>query len=378
MKLILLHILFILLAEANACMATSILFPAFNAPLITDNEIIAHHTYGKEIICLDKTSCIVRWKIYAKDPIQSIFRVDSNMIAVIHAETASIIDVSQGTTLKEMEIPGSMFGKSKDNHILSITIDDLLTCSDLNTGKLIWKRPCRVDKSNLMPLIVDDLIFLSYSPSTITTHSDSNGERVSIEGTNLIACHSAKDGTAFWREPVLLSNMGFAMLPQAVYSSQWILCTAGNTLRLIDRVSGGVLFQKHFEDDVDGADFWMTDRIAVCFGGIGANTRTIRVLNANNFDIVFEFSVDAMEVANVDVVGHILILNSLYRNIGVDLRSQKIVWEKGQRHYTVQDGLLYFGESANNQRILGICNPTTGTDRVIYSEPVEDALGPAN
>lgn len=352
-------------------MATSIIFPAFSAPLITDNEIIAHHTYGKEIICLDKTSSNVRWKINANDPIQSIICVDSNRIAVIHAERASLIDVSQGTTLKEKEIPGSMFGKSKDNNILSITIDGLLTCSDLDTGKLIWKRSCRADKSNLMPLVVDDLIFLSYSPRTITTHSDRNGEWVSIEGTNLVACHSAKDGATIWREPVLLSNMGFGVLPQAVYSSQWILCTAGNTLRLLDKVSGGVLFQKHFEDDVDGADFWMNDRIAVCFGGIGANTRTIRVLNANNFDIVFEFSVNAMEVADVDVVGHILILNSLYRSIGVDLRSQKIVWEKGQRHYTAQDGLIYFGENANNQRILGICNPTTGTDRVIYSETVE-------
>ena len=372
MKMTMIRALIGLLAGHSVCMATSIVFPAFGTPLVTDDAIFAHHTYGERLVCLDRKSGAVRWQIKATAPIRSVCCVDSNRIAAVHADKLSMIDTSRGTNLKTHDIAGVLFGRSTDGNILSLTSNHTVVCSDHDTGRRIWKHQCREQNSNVMAKIVaDDLIFLAFSPRSITRLWDKR-EWVTMKGTNLVACLSAKAGTPLWREPVALSTKGFGVHLQISAGQKWLLCTTDNALRLLDRKSGKVLSRWRSEEDMDGADFWDDDLIAVCFGGIGANTRTIRILNAPDFTRIAEFAVDAIEVASVQVVGDVMVLHSLYRNIGVDLRSQKVIWRKGQRHYTVKNGLLYFGEHADKKRVLGVCDPKTGRDTVIYSEIVEN------
>jgi hypothetical protein len=192
-----------------------------------------------------------------------------------------------------------------------------------------------------------------------------------MKGTNLIACLSATKGASLWKESVPLSNKGFGVHLQISAGKKWLLCTTDNALRLVDNTSGKVMRWWRSDEDVDGADFWGEELIAVCLGGIGAETRTIQILNISDFKLVSRFEVDAREVSATQVIGDVIILHSLYRNIGVDLRSQKLVWRKGQRHSTVKDGLLYFGEHVPNKRVLGVCDPKTGDDTVIYSETLK-------
>jgi outer membrane protein assembly factor BamB len=353
-------------------MATSIVFPAFDAPLVADDVILAHHTSGERLICLDRKTGAVRWQIKATAPIWSTYRVDSNRIAAVHADKVSMIETSRGTSLKTEDIAGVFFGRSTDGYILSKTRNDAVVCSDLDTGKRVWKRQCRERNSNVMPIIVDDFMFLAFSPRTISMHSDGKSKGVTMKGTNLVTCFSAKTGTPLWEEPVPLSRKGFGVHLQVAASQKWLLCTTDNALRLLDRKSGKILSRWRSEEDIDGADFWGDGLIAVCIGGIGASTRTIRTLNASDLTLNAEFAVDAVEVASVKVVGDVMVLHSFYRNIGVDLRSQIVIWRKGQRHCTVQSGLLYFGEHADNKRVLGVCDPKTGRDTVIYSETVEN------
>ena len=360
-----------LLSGPSVCTATSIIFPAFGAPLVTDDAIFAHHTYGEQLICLDRTSGTVRWRIKARAPIRSISRIDSNRIVAVFTDKLSVIGTSQGKILETEDIGGTFFGRAADGNILSMTKRNVVVCSGADTGTRIWEHQCLETSSNVTPTVADDLIFLAFSPRNITTHSDSKSEWVRVKGTNMITCLSAKTGTSLWTEPVPLNRKGFGVHLQVSAGRKWLLCKTDNDLRLLDGKSGAVASRWHSMEDIDGAGFYHDGQIAVCFGGIGARTRTIRIFDAPDFTLAAEFTVDAVEVASARVVGNVMLLSSLYRNIGVDLRTQKVLWQKGQRHCTEQDGFLYFGEHADNKRVLGVCDPKTGHDTTIYTERIE-------
>ncbi len=359
------------LAGYSVCTGTSIVFPAFNAPIVTEDAIFAHHTYGKSLICIDRKCDTVRWRFKAPTPIERAWIVSNRTIAIVSANKVSILDSSRGSILKSWFITGHVFGGMRNGNILSETRNDEVVCTELNTGMQLWKHECQEPHSNLWPVLADDLIFIGLDPRSIMTRFDGRTRQITMKGTNAVVCLSAKLGMPLWNESVPLSNHGLGVHLQVSKGLDRLLCMTDNSLRLVDRKSGRIVSRwDHKDDDIDGADFWGDGRMAVCFGGIGATKRTIRMLGAADFKTKAEFTARALEVASVKVVGDVMILDSLYRSIGVDLRSQKTIWEKGQRHYTIKDGLLYFGENQNGKRVLGVCDPKNGRDTEIYSEPV--------
>jgi PQQ-like domain len=353
----------------SLCMGTSIVFPAFDAPLVTEDAIFTSPTYGQRLICLDRASGVVRWEISTTAPIRGAWHEDARRIAVVDANKLSIVDTRQGAILRTHEITGRVLGRSPDGKILSITGNNTVISTDLSTRKSVWKRKCRERNSNISPVLSGDLLFLASSPRSISVGS--NGRAEVLKGTNLLTCLSTKDGAALWREPVPLNRKGFGVHLQISVAKSRLLCTTDNALRLLEMDSGKVLNRWASEEDIDGADFWGDDRLAVCFGGIGARVRKIRILDAHDFTLIDEFAIDAVEVASAHVVGDVLLLPSLYRSLGVDLVSRKVIWSKKQRHYTIEGSKLYFGEHGDNKRILGVCTPESGQDTVIYSERIE-------
>lgn len=365
-----------LLSGADVCSATSIVFPAFGAPLVMDDAIIVHHTYGEQVVCLDRASGVVRWRTKTKDPIWSIICMESNRVAAVCADKLVEIGTSRGKILKSEDVGGAFFGRTLDGNLLSITRGGNILCSSaplLTPGRRMWERRCGEKSSNVMPGVADNFIFLALSPREITEQWDGKSKSVMATGTNMIACLSAKTGSSLWTEPVPLSGNGLGVQLQVSVGRKWLLCTTDNDLRLLDRTSAAVINRWHSREEIDGADFYHDGQIAVCFEGIGETTKTIRIFDVPDFKPAGEFTVDATEVASTRVVGDVMVLSSLYRNIGVNLRTQKLLWQKGQRDCTEHDGLLYFGEHAdNNKRVLGVCDPQTGHDTIIYSEIIEN------
>lgn len=357
-------VLLVLLLEV--CRANSIVFPAFDRPLVLGDRVIAHHTYGDHMVCIGKKDGTVLWRMKASTPIQRIYPTKSNHFLVVQNEKVSVIDSGSGHVVAAQNIPGSFFGCSGDDRLFYHRRNGMIRCRALDTGKEIWKFHCRERKSNIVPLLLDDFVFLSVSPRRIVGASIS-------KGVNQLICLSSKDGAKIWKESLPLSKAGFGVHSQVSSGPKWLLCTTDNVLRLLSKDSGKVLHQWNSEDDIDGAAFLSQDRVVVCLGGVGAKTRVIRVLNIPNFKLRSQFRVRA-ERSSLRAVGDVLVLNSLYRSIGVNLVSERKIWEKGQRHYTVAEGMLYFGEHNNSQsdplRVLGICDPKTGRDTVIYTEKV--------
>lgn len=364
--------LIVLLSVCSVCMATSIIFPAFDTPLVSEDAIFAHYTYGQKLLCLDKKTGAIRWQVTTEAPIQSIFGVDSNRIITVHSGKVSLLDAQRGNLIKTLDLHGFFFGRPVNGNIFSHTSDGVIVCQEFDTGKRVWQNQYKEPDSNILPLLVNDLAFLSFSPRRMTHHWGVKSKLITMEGTNMIACLSAKDGAVVWKEAVPLSKKGFGVHLQVVPGQKWLLCITDNAVRLLDRKTGTVLYQWHSEKDVDGADFWGDERIVICLGGIGATTRSIQIMNIPDFTLTDEFTAEAREVATVEVVGDVMILKSLYRTIAVDLGAKTVIWQKGQRHFIVQDGLLYYGEHCDNQRMLGICDPKTGEDTAVYSEKVKE------
>jgi hypothetical protein len=362
----------VLLAVSSVCMATSIIYPAFDSPLIVDEIIVAHHTYGKQVIGLDRSTRAVRWSLTAKFPIQRILSLDPNRMIAVHKDAVSVIDIRQGSILKTLDIHGFVFGCSASGNLFSQTKAGMIVYQDLATGRQVWESQHAEPNSNVSPQLTDGFIFLTFSPRSITHHSDGESKRFTMKGTNRVVCLDAKDAKVLWSETVPLSQKGYGVNCQAASGQNGLLCTTDNAVRLLDKKSGAILRQWRIDKDIDGADFWGKDRIVVCLGGIGETRRTIQVRNVSDFALVAEFTAEAQECESITVVGNIIILNSLYRTIGVDLGSKTVVWQKGQRHYTIHDGLLFYGEGIENARILGVCDPTTGNDTILYSEKIKE------
>ena len=331
-----------LLGGCSVHSGKSIIFPAFDAPLVTDDAIFAYHTFGDQLVCLERNSGTVRWRIKTTARIGSMFRVDANRIAAVHDDKLSVIETSTGAIVNTVPIPGYVFGRSTDGNILTRTEQDVIVCADVNTGARVWTHQGHQQDPQVRARIADDLIFLS-SRRTIRTHPGGESESVTMELKHPVVCLSAKNGTPLWSEPVTVRDWWLGVRLRVASNEKWALCTTDYALRLLERHSGRIVNRRRSEEMTHGADFWGDDRIAVCSGRLAADTKIIRILNVPDLTLNAEFTVDAMVVTWVTVVGDVMILDSLYRSIGVDLESETVIWEKGQRHYTVHDGLLYYG-----------------------------------
>lgn len=360
-------------AVCTACLATSIVFPAFDTPIVIGDLIVAHHTNGDRIIGLDKNMRSVRWTLAVKSNVHQICAVDSNRIIAFHGNIISVIDFQRGIVLKTFDSTGFVVGCSTRNDLLSHTNHGTILCQSLETGRTLWTSQQYEDpKSNADAELIDDFIFLSISPRDITSYLEGENAHVTMTGANMIACLSAKDGHTLWKEKVPLSRAGFGVTSHVASGQNGLLCATDDALRLIDKKSGDILRKWNLDRDLDGAEFWGSDRIVVCLGGIGATKRIIQVRNLSNFDLISEFMVEANECSSIYVVGDVVILDSLYRIIGVDLNKGAVIWKKGQRQYKVHDGLLYYGEKRENNRILGVLDPKTGNDTILYREKIEE------
>ena len=62
------------------------------------------------------------------------------------------------------------------------------------------------------------------------------------------------------------------------------------------------------------------------------------------------------------------------RVIGVDLEEKKLLWTGYARHQSIHGGMIYYGTGGGDaglrERRLGVCDPKTGKERLLYSEVV--------
>lgn len=358
------------------------IYPAFDAPLVQGNNFFANYLYGNDLICFDMSIQSVRWRTKLSKPIFKIWRGKTNEIIVVHGENISSVNSCNGQIYFTKRVGRFAFGvnevfgiNEKDYLYYQIKTNDII-CASYRTGIELWRYRADLSDSFMTPSLLEKFVFLCINPSRLSIGlNPTESERIPKKGFNKLTCLSTSNGAQLWEEKLLLSKVGFGSQLHLSSGPQYYLCVTENVLRLIEKNSGKVVKQWESQgEDIDGADFWKQDYVVVCLGGIGSRDRTIRVLNINDFSVYSEFRINAMEVASVKVVGDTLILESLYRNSGVDLLSGKKTWETRQWHYNVNDGEIFFGEYDVKYgiplRILGKCDPTTGNRKILYSEMV--------
>ena len=177
-----------------------------------------------------------------------------------------------------------------------------------------------------------------------------------------------------------LSKAGFGVVGQVIEGDKHLLCVTDNAIRVLDKATGNELRRYESSLDIDGADYWGSLRIAICLGGVGKGSRTIQVIDSADFRVLSEFKISKAEVAYVEVVGDVLLLGALYRNMGVDLLKEEVIWEVGQWHKRIHDNLIYYGkhhydeDTKKGYRVLGVCDPVTGEQEILYSELIPSTL----
>lgn len=354
-------------------------FSAFDAPIVQEHNLFANYLYGNDLICLDMCTHSVRWRTKLPQPIYKIWSGVTNEIIVAHRQGISSVNNSNGQILFTMDVDGygfwTVFGFNENGYIYYQVNRHEIACKSYKEDKEIWRfRPDMLGSYYIRPSLSEDFVFLCINPTTISLRSNAPyKERFATKGLNKLICISSSDGSKIWEEALPFSKAGFGSSLHLSSGLQYNLCVTENAIRLIEKNSGEVIKRwESMEEDIDGADFWKQDYIVLCIGGIGSRERTIRVLNIKDFSIYSEFRINAIEVESVKVVGDTLILESLYRNSGVDLLDGKKKWETGQQHYTVKEGDIFFGQHDDHYgipfRIVGRCDPTTGSRKVLYSE----------
>ncbi len=375
-------LLFLLMLLATLGGNYDFAYPAFDAPLIQGNSLFANRLYGNDLICLDMPTRSIRWRTRLSGPIIKIWGGNTNEIIVVHGENISSVNRRNGQILFTKHVGKHLYGvneifgvNEEEGFYYQIKTNDVI-CSSYITDAEFWRY--RVDLSGcyMTPSLCEKSVFLSIHPSTTSLKRNAPyEERFVAKGLNKLVCISAADGGQIWEEMLPLSKAGYSSSVHLSSGSQYNLCLTENAIRFIEKSSGKVVKRwESREEDIDGADFWKQGYLVVCFGGIGSTARIIRVLNIKDFSVYSEFKINAREVSSVKVIGDTLMLESLYRNIGVDLSAEKKIWETFQWHYNVKDGEIFFGQYDKKYeipvRILGKCDPATGSRVILFSEMV--------
>jgi hypothetical protein len=378
----------LLLYSGIPCYGTSIAYPAFDTPVIQNGRIYAHHLWGHRVLCFDLSTKSVLWHTQLDQPIHKIWIASPNEIVLDHwGSQRSILytlDKNNGKVTGQHNLPGRILGVTEKGTVFHVhnEEDARIRCYSYNKKKELWTFNPEVPNSNISSALCGDYLFIFASPRSIVTSSRFGKEETTSikKGSNEIICLKASDASVLWREKVPLSKAGFGVSGSAKESRKHLLCVSDNAIRLLDKASGKKLKQYRRRVDIDGADFWGDDRIVICFGGTDAamedGVRTIRVIDTNDFSVLSEFHVKKREVASATVVGNILLLGSLYREMGIYLLKKEIAWTAYQRHQRIYNGLIYYGGHIQETdkkllRVFGVCDPATGKGEILYSEPVK-------
>lgn len=351
-----------------ACYATSIIFPAFGRPVVRDEKIYTHHVVGHEVICFDISSKSIKWrtKLKSDQMIHGLWMGLSNEILVYHwgskYSVLYVLDTNTGQIKEKHLLKGRILDVTENGQVLYEDRQKIskIYCYLYTKKKDIWAFNPQTPEAIISSWLCGEYFFIFVSP----TGPDCDE----------IICLKASDGSLIWREKVPVKQ--FSIHGSVKEGGNYLLCVSDNVIRLLDKNSGKILKRYNSSVDLNGADFWGDGRIVMCLGGVTLDPiRTIRIIDTAAFKVLSEFQVKKVEVARVDVVGDILLLGSLYREMGVDLSKKKIVWNSYQRHQRIHNGLIYYGEpggdNAKSSRILGVCEPATGKTQSLYSEPVK-------
>lgn len=350
-------LLSVLLFSSHVC-GTSIVFPAFDNPLLFPKHIVLHHTYGKEVIGFNREGRTVSWRAVTSSPIYESFSAGTNRFILIQKDQFSMINVDDGKVLFQGALHGYVTGFA-DGKLISRN-GSLTTCYSVDTGKVLWEYRWPEDLSNLWPRVCDQFVFLSVTPGGYHATLANGQEHVKLKGTNAIVCLSLHDGKELWKEMLPPDKSGRFSLS---LGNDAILCSSERELFILDRKSARIIQRRKTEANIQSAVLWGENRFVVLTTG-----GEVVVYDRKNFTKISTSPVPIQTVGTVTLLGDILLLESLYRLHAFDLRNKASLWTKGQRHITLGIGSIYYGEYEEGSRIFGRTDPATGTDEVLYSE----------
>lgn len=369
---LLLCALLLALGGSEACLATSIIFPAFSAPIVSRNRAYFYCTPGKVVFCFDLKKNELAWRRDLGRVVDEVLLSPDGDVLALSGHHVLVLSPQTGKTLREQTIPG--WRVKIDAQGRMIVYETLIQCIDYATGKKLWDSRLP-DESNVEFKIAGEFLFVLLTPRQIVF--EHNVPRIDKGRSELLAMKMT-DGTLAWREAVPLSHSGYGASLEIRPAGDWLACATDTVIRLIESRSGIIRKRYEAETDIKGVDWWGTDRLVLCLGNIGSHQKRIRIITAEDFKTLSEFGIEAREAAGADIVGDVLLVGSLYRNYGIDLIQKKAIWTAFQRSRAVVDGRIYYGAAAESgdrrfERLFGICEPTTGKTTVLYREPVESA-----
>jgi hypothetical protein len=369
----------VLLGWAPSSFGTSIVFPAFSAPIIHDGRAYFSYTSGKRVLCFDLSRKELAWK---RDLDFLIARMDLSPEGEIVAsgrEQAVVLEPLTGQTVKPVAALGFTAEVDSQGHVYRLK-DSRLECLASPSGPVIWHRDIEAKDSNAVSTVCGDWVFVSLSPRSIVSHS--RGSRQIAAGKNELLILRARDGQVTWQQAVPLDHSGSGLWVKVKRGAGGLVCSTGTALYIIDEHTGKPIREYQVDEDIRCLDWWGASRLVLCLGNIGSRTKSIRVIHVEDLKPLAEFTISATEAARAEVADDMLIIRSLYRNYGVDLKAEEQVWQSGQRHETVFEGSIYYGEPAgtegNRKRVFGVCDLKTGKATKLYEEPVEPTTRPSN
>ena len=349
------------------CLGDSIALPGFGRPLIVDDVLIGFRTYKREVIGIKRETGEFLWRFGTSRPPFRLLEAGKDSVAAVQFDTISILDAQTGLRKATLHVDGFTFGVSSDRSVYCWNTNGAITSYDLLSGKELWRTTYGGENSNILyPQHAGNLILLaSTAREGISTSGLGGAIRVSPV-KNEIACLNATDGSELWNERISLSE-GNQWLIHFVSNdeSRTIWCTP-NCLRILDSQTGEILLRWDSPFDISSATFWKEDRIVVYLGGIGAESQLLHIISVPEFDTVKRYTVNQTGVSRIETVSDVLLVSRLDQSVGVDLRNGITLWEKKGRRFAPYQGSLYFGGYHGGMNVLGVCDPTTGNEKVLY------------
>jgi outer membrane protein assembly factor BamB len=362
---------------APACIATSIVFPAFSAPIIHHGRAYFSHMVGKRVICFDLKARAIVWHRDLDFLVYTVFLSPSGGIVALGDKRAEVLDSLKGATISSSTDPRWRSAIDSRGRMFLVS-GSLVRCVDWESGRQSWEFDTKYEYGPSVQ-VADGIVFALLSPRAL---SMSSGQPMRItDGKSEVFALRAENGALLWKEQLPLNHSGFASQLHVKPGKREVACATSNVLRFLDPATGKIVRQYKTDSDICDVDWWGDSRLVLCLGNIGTEQKTIRVIGTDDLRTKSEFSIEATEAAQTEIVGDVLLVGSLYRNRGIDLREKRQVWESFQRHQTVHEGLIYYGEPSGDQdkgslRVFGTCDPKTGRTTVLYQESVEASTRP--
>jgi len=363
---------------ATGVFAKSFINVMFGAPLLVANSLIfaeSNAAYSKRVICITRDGR-KRWDIERTEGDVRVWFSVSNSILATTATDILLVNIDNGAITKSHKgfFQNCSVHKFTGTSVL-ICHDkggvDMLTCLDLNTGKIEWQI------TNVTRVLDDgpDIVMCKFAERVVVDEkgfSYANPKLCAIRGS---------DGCKLWDYKLVENSSGGVDLDGGRVENYFIVANAGSIL-CFESSTGKIVSHHQIEPSlVSRMSLSIKNEVALLWFPQAAristtNYPTLSRITIPDLCINGVFSVDDSSFMKVVFFSDAAVI---CRSIGwtkaYDCQTGKPLWDGGQWNYgDVSDGWLYFSETEyfGKRSSIKRIKILTGVIEKIYEEEKRD------